>query len=438
MHSALFLIVNFGCVAFLYLMLDAPFLAMVQVTVYTGAIMVLFLFVIMLLGAEITTDTSGQMRWVSLVGAGVAALVLIIFGFPIASDLLSEEGLTPQVGTAQVRVINAVPGGPEQTFTISEGGFEVPLENEVSTTVTLDEASETSEPIVLDGVVYDDDREAIRSYREVPSGEYSVSLTVSDGNYESTPIYSETLTLEPNDAQSIVLYENVEGLVDVLVIEDDLSATSAGTMRMKLFNGVADTSVSLVDIGQYSAINTLCEDDACGSLIPHRRLIEELPVAETTTIDLDDRTYNLAFVDEDNDVLLRLQEYEAERGVVETRVFVLEPALLGGEPTYRAAVFNAVASPAFGSPEGIGQVLFIDYLLPVQLVGILLLVALIGVIVLARPDALAQAERRRINTRRRVNRPLVSVISQQTGADVLSGEYQAKLTGGSDDDPQDS
>ena len=86
--------------------------------------------------------------------------------------------------------------------------------------------------------------------------------------------------------------------------------------------------------------------------------------------------------------------------------------------------------PAFGSPEAVGQVLFIEYVLPVMLVGVLLLVALIGVIVLARPDALAQAERRRINRRRRVNRPLVSVIAQQTGADVLSGEYMPKLTGG--------
>ena len=89
--------------------------------------------------------------------------------------------------------------------------------------------------------------------------------------------------------------------------------------------------------------------------------------------------------------------------------------------------------PAFGSPESVGQVLFIEYVLPVMLVGMLLLVALIGVIVLARPDALAQAERRRINRRRRVNRPLVSVISQQTGSDVLSGDYLAKLPGGSDD-----
>lgn len=51
-HSALWLIVNFGAVAVLYIVLNAPFIAMVQITVYAGAIMVLFLFVIMLLGAE--------------------------------------------------------------------------------------------------------------------------------------------------------------------------------------------------------------------------------------------------------------------------------------------------------------------------------------------------------------------------------------------------
>jgi NADH-quinone oxidoreductase subunit J len=51
-YSALFLILNFSTIAVFYLLLGAPFLAMVQVTVYAGAIMVLFLFVIMLLGAE--------------------------------------------------------------------------------------------------------------------------------------------------------------------------------------------------------------------------------------------------------------------------------------------------------------------------------------------------------------------------------------------------
>jgi len=51
-YSALFLVLNFGTVAVFYLLLGAPFIAIAQVTVYAGAIMVLFLFVIMLLGAE--------------------------------------------------------------------------------------------------------------------------------------------------------------------------------------------------------------------------------------------------------------------------------------------------------------------------------------------------------------------------------------------------
>ena len=51
-YSALFLILNFVTVAIFYLLLGAPFLAMTQITVYAGAIMVLFLFVIMLLGTD--------------------------------------------------------------------------------------------------------------------------------------------------------------------------------------------------------------------------------------------------------------------------------------------------------------------------------------------------------------------------------------------------
>ena len=50
-HGALFLVVNLGSVAALYLMLGAEFLAAAQVIVYAGAIMVLFVFVIMLLNA---------------------------------------------------------------------------------------------------------------------------------------------------------------------------------------------------------------------------------------------------------------------------------------------------------------------------------------------------------------------------------------------------
>ncbi len=51
-YSALFLVLNFVTVAVFYLLLGAPFIAMSQITVYAGAIMVLFLFVIMLLGTD--------------------------------------------------------------------------------------------------------------------------------------------------------------------------------------------------------------------------------------------------------------------------------------------------------------------------------------------------------------------------------------------------
>ena len=51
-HAALFLVVNFFTIAVMYLLLDAPFLFAVQIVVYAGAIMVLFLFVIMLLGVD--------------------------------------------------------------------------------------------------------------------------------------------------------------------------------------------------------------------------------------------------------------------------------------------------------------------------------------------------------------------------------------------------
>ena len=51
-YSAILLVLNFTTVAFIYFILGAPFIGLAQITVYAGAIMVLFLFVIMLLGTE--------------------------------------------------------------------------------------------------------------------------------------------------------------------------------------------------------------------------------------------------------------------------------------------------------------------------------------------------------------------------------------------------
>lgn len=98
-HSALFLVLNFAVVAFLFLFLGAPFIAMVQVTVYAGAIMVLFLFVIMLLGAEMLRQPSRVLPWqppltlfLALVFLGVVGLYLLnAGGLPAAAAFASLE-----------------------------------------------------------------------------------------------------------------------------------------------------------------------------------------------------------------------------------------------------------------------------------------------------------------------------------------------------------
>src|SRR5205814_10643209 len=81
-HAALFLVVNLGAVAVLYLMLGAQFLAVAQVAVYAGAIMVLYLFAIFVLipGKEETgPDPRRSYRIVALpVGAALLALLAVV------------------------------------------------------------------------------------------------------------------------------------------------------------------------------------------------------------------------------------------------------------------------------------------------------------------------------------------------------------------------
>lgn len=75
-YSALFLVLNFITVAVFYLLLGAPFIAMAQITVYAGAIMVLFLFVIMLLGAESLPKTD-VLPWQKPL-AGILSIALVV------------------------------------------------------------------------------------------------------------------------------------------------------------------------------------------------------------------------------------------------------------------------------------------------------------------------------------------------------------------------
>src|SRR5881397_1286478 len=86
-HAALLLIVNFFTLAVFFLILGSPFLFVVQIIVYAGAIMVLFLFVIMLLGVDqpvpLTERIRGQ-RWIAVaLGIGLVAEVALAVRFGI-------------------------------------------------------------------------------------------------------------------------------------------------------------------------------------------------------------------------------------------------------------------------------------------------------------------------------------------------------------------
>ena len=93
-HSALALIVTLLAVSGLYLMLYAPFVAGVQIIVYAGGIMVLFLFVIMLVDIERTVKERQFNRiWPVGVVAAVALLGLFVSVYVKGKALFPETGL---------------------------------------------------------------------------------------------------------------------------------------------------------------------------------------------------------------------------------------------------------------------------------------------------------------------------------------------------------
>lgn len=111
-HSALSLLVNFCALAVLYFMLNAQFLAVAQILVYAGAIVVLFLFVVMLLGAELGEKVSS---WLTLRNAFLAALgilLLTVIGTAVFENLIrgAQGTFTPEAVQefGQVQMIGSV------------------------------------------------------------------------------------------------------------------------------------------------------------------------------------------------------------------------------------------------------------------------------------------------------------------------------------------
>ncbi|MBW2038581.1 MAG: NADH-quinone oxidoreductase subunit J [Deltaproteobacteria bacterium] len=111
-HSAMFLVLNFLCIAVLYLLLNSQFIAIAQVLIYAGAIMMLVIFVIMLLSVE-EEERTYKIR---LSPATVIGMVLVIILFAqliygIALKVLPGESgeFTPE-RIAQLGEVKAVGG----------------------------------------------------------------------------------------------------------------------------------------------------------------------------------------------------------------------------------------------------------------------------------------------------------------------------------------
>jgi NADH-quinone oxidoreductase subunit J len=118
-YSALFLVFNFLTIAVMFLLLHAPFIALIQITVYAGAIMVLFLFVIMLLGLEKTT-TESRLKW-----QGPSAVVLALV---LVATLVYAVVSEPNAGASLLQPLASGFGSPSQVGEALFNQYLVPFE----------------------------------------------------------------------------------------------------------------------------------------------------------------------------------------------------------------------------------------------------------------------------------------------------------------------
>lgn len=90
-HSALFLVLTFFATAAIWILLEAEFLAITLVLVYVGAVMVLFLFVVMMLDINLTVMREGFTKFLPL-GLIVALVLILLMVKAVAPELFGEPG----------------------------------------------------------------------------------------------------------------------------------------------------------------------------------------------------------------------------------------------------------------------------------------------------------------------------------------------------------
>jgi NADH:ubiquinone oxidoreductase subunit 6 (subunit J) len=384
-HSALFLILNFACVAFMYLMLEAPFLAMVQVAVYAGAIMVLFLFVIMLLGADQAESPASSMtrapgsRYHTWVALALALVLLLTVAVGIGRG---DVGSIQNNDQPVLRVVHAA--GTAEFVDVRING-----------------------EVLKSDVPY---RETT-GFSQLPAGVHTVEVVEAGTD---TIIWSGEVEIDRPQAPGFVNTAVVYGIdtVDMQLYTEDFSAPPNRQVRLRVFNAF-NQPMSLQDIGLFQR-----EGDAIALLSG----IEPGQVSDPVLID--EGTYSsirLMRPAEETSDGSDARPFFAVRDRTFPRntntLFVVAEQANSLQPN--VTIVTERTRMPFGSPQAIGESLFTRYVLPLQVVGLLLLAALVGVIVVAQRQVSPAAERSATArpVRRRVSRPLASVIANQVQSD---------------------
>jgi NADH-quinone oxidoreductase subunit J len=125
MHSVMLLIVSFGALAGLYVLLDAPFTAVTQIIVYAGAIMVLFLFVVMLLNQHQEDDVEAMPVRLKAVNLRAGVLLSLMLAIEVAWGLSRIGVTTFSSDPGAVASISSVARIGTALFTTHSFAFEV-------------------------------------------------------------------------------------------------------------------------------------------------------------------------------------------------------------------------------------------------------------------------------------------------------------------------
>ncbi|MBX3065921.1 MAG: NADH-quinone oxidoreductase subunit J [Anaerolineae bacterium] len=366
-HSALLLVLNFLCVAFFYLMLNAPFLAAIQITVYAGAIMVLFMFVIMLLGAEKLGGTGGRYSWMSPAAVGLTTLILIIAFLAVTRS--SIGALTPQPKSPEVGFVHAVAGVSDVDIYLDE--------------MLVAKDVKYGEPVDL---------------TTVSAGEYTVlafpSCTEADAancadplESGAAPLFASPLTLEPETHTEVVIAGTPQTGLQVVAVPLDLSEVADDNQLRLLFVNVLPgdpVTIQELDPAKPSEPLNLASDLGFGAI--------------TDPVTVERGTYNLAF-QRGSSRLLTLRELPLRGKTLELIVLAPEAVETTSGTELRARSIRFEDPPlrtaeAFGSPQAIGLSMLSTFMLPFELVSLLLLAAMVGAIILTREEVIKRSRER--------------------------------------------